>query len=63
MRSIFRFYAEKAEVVDWLAERSRFELSGDFMSGLTSHQILSMRYDSARFRLSECINHHSHFSY
>jgi hypothetical protein len=30
MRSIFDFPAENAKIADWLAERSRFELSGDF---------------------------------
>jgi hypothetical protein len=30
MRTIFDSSAENAKIVDWLAERSRFELSGDF---------------------------------
>jgi hypothetical protein len=30
MRSIFGFSAASAKLADWLAERSRFELSGDF---------------------------------
>jgi hypothetical protein len=30
MRSIFDFSAENAKIADWLAERSRFEVSGDF---------------------------------
>jgi hypothetical protein len=31
MRSIFDFPAENAKIEDWVAERSRFELSGDFV--------------------------------
>jgi hypothetical protein len=30
LRSIFESCAGNAKIVDWLAERSRFELSGDF---------------------------------
>ena len=30
MRTIFEFPAENAKITDWLAERSHFELSGDF---------------------------------
>jgi hypothetical protein len=34
MRSILDFSEENAEVADWLAERSQFELSGDFANSL-----------------------------
>ena len=34
MRTIFKFPAEKAEIADCLAERSQFELSGDFANSL-----------------------------
>jgi hypothetical protein len=30
MRTLFEFLAENAKITDWLAERSHFELSGDF---------------------------------
>jgi hypothetical protein len=34
MRTIFEFSEEIAEIEDWLAERSQFELSGDFANSL-----------------------------
>ena len=33
MRTIFEFFAENAKIEDCLAERSHFELSGDFSGG------------------------------
>jgi hypothetical protein len=36
MRGIFDISAESAKPEDWLAERSQFELSGDFASNRIS---------------------------
>jgi hypothetical protein len=34
MRTVLEFFAENAKIADWLAERSHFELSGDFANSL-----------------------------
>jgi hypothetical protein len=33
MRTILELSAENPKIEDWLAERSEFELSGDFVNG------------------------------
>jgi len=45
MRTIFEFSAESAEIADSVAEGSRFELSGDFVSGL---QLFRFRQPDAK---------------